>query len=224
VTAVASPGVELKGQARRGADRRRAILVAATHVFARRGYRAGGLAEVAEAAGVTPANILYHFGSKEALLLAVIEYRDERANALGADLWPNSEARALDSLRGLVRFAEMAEAEPGLAKLHTMLQIENLEPGDLAYEYFQARTKRSQRWVAALLKAAQASGELRSDVDPTAKAREIVAFLEGAAVLWLLNPHLSIKTLYVNYLNGVVEELTAPPSRNRPTPRRPARR
>ena len=177
-------------------------------MFARRGFRSGGLAEVADAVGVTPANILYHFGSKDALLLAVIEYRDERAKALGTDLWPNSEEGPLDSLLGLVRFAEMAEAEPGLAMLHTVLQIENLEPTDLAYEYFQARTRRGQDWVAALIEAAQAAGDVRPDVDPGAKSREIVAFLEGAAVLWLLNPHLSIRDLYVNYLAGVVDDLS----------------
>ena len=184
-------------------------------MFARRGFRSGGLAEVAEAVGVTPANILYHFGSKEALLLAVIEYRDQRATDLGADLWPNSDEGPLDSLLGLVRFAEMAEAEPGLAMLHTVLQVENLEPTDLAYDYFQARTRRGQQWVTALLLAAQEAGDVREDVDAPSKAREIVAFLEGAAVLWLLNPHLSIRDLYVNYLSGVVEELSV---------RRPARR
>ena len=109
----------------------------------------------------------------------------------------------------------MAEAEPGLAKLHTVLQIENLEPDDLAYEYFQARTRRAQRWVTALLENAQRKGELHPGVDPVTKAHEIVAFLEGAAVLWLLNPGLSIKDLYVNYLRGVVEELGV---------KRPARR
>jgi AcrR family transcriptional regulator len=207
--------VELKGQARRGADRRQAILEAATEVFARRGFRSGGLAEVAEAVNVSPANILYHFGSKEALLLAVIEYRDQRAQFLGADLWPNSDSDVLDSLLGLVRFAEMAEAEPGLAMLHTVLQIENLDPADLAYEYFQQRTQRAQRWVTSLLDTAQANGSVRADVDTEAKGREIIAFLEGAAVLWLLNRQLSIKDLYINYLNGVVNDLSV----KRPTKR-----
>lgn len=201
------PVAELKGQARRGADSRRAILEAATAVFARRGFKSGGLVEVADAVGMTPANILYHFGSKDALLLAVIEYRDERANALGADLWPLSRAGRLEGLMGLVRFAEMAEAEPGLATLHTVLQIENLEPSDLAYDYFQARTRRAQDWVASWLEAGQTAGEVRPDIDARAKAVEVVAFLEGAAVVWLMNRHLSIVDLYRNYLTGLIDQV-----------------
>lgn len=201
---------ELKGQARRGADSRQAILEAATTVFARRGYRGGGLAEVAEMVEMTPAGLLYHFGSKEALLLAVIEYRDQRANELGADLFPMAQHGRLDGLMGLVRFAEMAEDEPGLATLHTVLQIENLEPSDLAFAYFQARTQRVQAWVSAWLEAAQAAGEVRPDVDTGSKAIEVVAFLEGAAVLWLMNRHLSIVDLYRSYLRSLIEDIGVP--------------
>lgn len=211
---------ELKGQARRGADSRQAILEAATTVFSRRGFRGGGLAEVAALVDMTPAGILYHFGSKEALLLAVIEDRDRRAVELGADLRPSG---GLESLPELVRFAEMSEAEPGLAALHTVLQIENLEPDDPAYEYFQRRTKFVQQWMHDLIKAAQATGEVRPDIDPRAKALEIVAYLEGAAVLWLLNPRLSLVSLYRSHLDSIVEQLaTKPRRREGAAVRRPA--
>lgn len=199
---------ELKGQARRGADSRRAILDAATKVFSRQGFRGGALAEVAALVEMTPAGILYHFGSKEALLLAVIVDRDRRAGELGADLWTSER---IDSLRGLVRFAEMSEAEPGLTTLHTVLQIENLEPTDPAYEYFQQRTKMMQRWAQNLIEVAQSSGEVRADVDARAKALEIVAFLEGAAVVWLLNPHVSLVDLYRNYIDSIVQQIVIDP-------------
>ncbi len=197
---------DLKGQARRGADSRRAILQAATEVFARKGFRGGGLAEVAERVEMTAAGILYHFGSKEALLLAVIEYRDERARALGADLW--QPGQRLESLKQLVRFAEMSEAEPGLAALHTVLQIENLEPSDLAYDYFQRRTQWLQRWIGDTLMSARSLGEVAEGVDLEAKTVEIAAFLEGAAVLWLMNRHLSLVAMYRTYLDAVAAQIT----------------
>jgi AcrR family transcriptional regulator len=195
---------DLKGQARRGAASRQAILEAALSVFARRGFRGGGLAEVANLVELTPAGVLYHFGSKEALLLAVIQERDRRAAELGADLGP---AGGLESLKGLVRFAEMSEAEPGLVTLHTVLQIENLDPSDPAHEYFRARTRFVQRWGEEMIRSAQASGEVRDDVDAKAKAREIAAYLEGAAVLWLMNPELSLTELYRTYLESVVDQI-----------------
>jgi AcrR family transcriptional regulator len=163
---------DLKGQARRGAASRQAILDAATAVFARRGFRGGGLAAVAKLVELTPAGVLYHFGSKEALLLAVIQERDRRAAELGADLAP---AGGIASLKGLVRFAEMSEAEPGLVTLHTVLQIENLDPSDPAYDYFQSRTRFVQQWGEDMIRAAQARGEVRDDFAGRLKAREIAA-------------------------------------------------
>lgn len=172
---------------------------------------------------MTPAGILYHFGSKEALLLAVIEYRDVRAAQLGTDLWPIGRLGWHESLTELVRFAEMAEAEPGLAALHTVLQIENLEPDDLAYEYFQARSRRGQAWVRRMLEAAQEAGEVRPDIDVHAKTVEIVTFLEGAAVMWLMNRHLSIVDLYRTYLSSVVDQIGVKPVPARGRRRSPAR-
>ena len=55
---------ELKGQAKQGAERREAIVDAALEVFAQRGYRSGALTEIAEKVDLTPAGILYHFGSQ----------------------------------------------------------------------------------------------------------------------------------------------------------------
>ena len=57
---------------RRGVARRRLIIEAAMDVFTRKGFRSSSLSEVAEKAGVTAQGILYHFGSKQELLLAVI--------------------------------------------------------------------------------------------------------------------------------------------------------
>ena len=57
-------------------DRREAVLRAAMTVFGQRGYNKGGLVEVAEQAGMTHAGVLHHFGSKEALLIAMLQYRD----------------------------------------------------------------------------------------------------------------------------------------------------
>ena len=57
----------------RGESTRDALLDAATLVFARAGFGAANLREIAEAADVNPALIGYHFHSKEGLYLAVFE-------------------------------------------------------------------------------------------------------------------------------------------------------
>lgn len=49
------------------------LLNAAVRVFDRKGYAAASVREVAELAGVTKPALYYHFGSKEGLLLAILE-------------------------------------------------------------------------------------------------------------------------------------------------------
>lgn len=194
---------ELKGQAQRGAKTRTAIIDAALDVFATRGYRSSALGEIATRVGLTPAAILYHFGSKEALLLAVIAERDRRAGDLLTDI---SLANGLESLRGLVRIAELNEQRPGLAALHTVLQAESFEPDTPAHTYFFERSRRVRGWIETGLREGQRRGTVRADLDCGAKARELIAFLEGAAVLWLIDREVSLVDLYSHYVEAFIAD------------------
>ena len=49
------------------------ILETAESLFARHGYAATSLRDITEAAGANVAAVNYHFGSKEALLVAVLD-------------------------------------------------------------------------------------------------------------------------------------------------------
>ncbi|MEI6245943.1 MAG: TetR/AcrR family transcriptional regulator [Acidobacteriota bacterium] len=49
------------------------MLQAAVHIFERKGYQAASVREVAEMAGVTKPTLYYYFGSKEGLLIAILE-------------------------------------------------------------------------------------------------------------------------------------------------------
>ena len=57
----------------RAHNRRRDILDAAAGLFARRGFHAASMREIAAAAGMLPGSLYYHFPSKDELLLAVYE-------------------------------------------------------------------------------------------------------------------------------------------------------
>ena len=59
--------------AARRPDRRRAILDAATELFAERGFGAVSVQEIADAAGAHKTTVLYHFETKEALHEAVLD-------------------------------------------------------------------------------------------------------------------------------------------------------
>ena len=72
---------------RRSADDAKAeIREAALDLFLQQGYDAASLEEVAERVGVTRPAVLYHFGSKEALLLSVVEPGFDGARRRGLGL------------------------------------------------------------------------------------------------------------------------------------------
>lgn len=58
-------------------ETRRRVLAAAAQVFARRGFAAAALEEIAEAAGYTKGAIYYNFTDKECLFLALLDDRVE---------------------------------------------------------------------------------------------------------------------------------------------------
>jgi AcrR family transcriptional regulator len=78
---------EVVSRAERGARQR--ILDSAYELFARRGIRAVGVDEVIERAGVAKATLYRHFPSKDDLVVAFLELREQRWTLA----WVESEAR-----------------------------------------------------------------------------------------------------------------------------------
>ncbi|HKT44359.1 MAG TPA: TetR family transcriptional regulator, partial [Gaiellaceae bacterium] len=66
------------GRRARGADTREQILDAARDVLVAQGYAGTTTRAIAEAAGVRPSLVHYHFGGKQQLLVAVLERENER--------------------------------------------------------------------------------------------------------------------------------------------------
>jgi len=60
----------------RGDARKKRIIKVATSMLARNGSRGTTLSDIAAAAGVSQAGVVYNYGTKEELLHAVLDYRD----------------------------------------------------------------------------------------------------------------------------------------------------
>ncbi|MCG8592143.1 MAG: TetR/AcrR family transcriptional regulator [Proteobacteria bacterium] len=195
---------------RRGQARRQAILDAALELFAADGYRGTGLSAIGAQAGVSHSAVLYHFGTAENLLLAVLAERDRRVGARLGDVLAGG---GLSALARLPEVARINESEPGLAKLYAVLEAENLDPGTRAHRYFLQRVRGVHAALAGLVEAGQRAGEIRPDVDPGAKAHEIIAFMEGAQIQRFLDPaNLRLVALYESYTAALVRDLAASPA------------
>jgi AcrR family transcriptional regulator len=199
--------VGVKGQIqRRGVERRKAIVEAALELFAAKGARGTSVADVAEKVGITPPAVLHHFGTKDDLLLAVVEERDRRSEGAFLDLLTEG---GLAAIRNLAKVAEANQNERRLVACYVVLEAENLQEDDVAHCYFLTRSRNMRQAIKAALERGQESGEIRPDVDCQAKADEILAFMAGAAAQWSLDPTMSLVGLYGTYLDGLVADLSA---------------
>ncbi len=169
-----------RGEYRKSAERREQILDAAFAVFAKSGYSASSVNEIAKAVGMTQTGVLHHFsGGKMALLRAVLERRDARAEHSLEDL------HGRDFLAGLVEISRTQADQRGVVQLYSILAAEATDPEHPARPYFAERFHRIADAVTAAFEEVGADGGLREGVSPRAAALSTLAIIEGLGLLWL---------------------------------------
>ncbi|MFD6431462.1 TetR/AcrR family transcriptional regulator [Streptomyces venezuelae] len=161
----------------RSEERRAEILRAAFEVIAERGYRGASLGAVAERVGLTQQGLLHYFPTKEALLVAVLEARDQW------DAVPRGEWR-LDLLGSLVEYNAM---RPGVVQTFSALLGESVTDGHPAREFFTTRYGAVRENFAAVLRA-EYGDRLPGGLTPEAAAPLMVAVMDGLQYQWLLAP------------------------------------
>lgn len=193
------------GRRRQGEQTKRAIIQAAIDLYSTNGFRGTGLMAIGERAGVAHATVLYHYGSSQALLMAVLAERERRFLEATASAWADP---GLGVLRNLPQVARFHVAEPAVAKLFAILQAENLEPHHDANEFFRQRRTDVRELLMANLALAVEAGDARSDLDVEAKADEILAFTTGAQIqYWLASDEFDLVALYESYTEALLRDL-----------------
>ncbi|MFC9978568.1 TetR/AcrR family transcriptional regulator [Gordonia sp. NPDC127522] len=185
----------------KGAERRQQILEVAARRLARQGWRNTTLAQIAADAGMTPAGLLHHFSSKEQLLHAVIDARDN-ADLAEADL--NG-----DLFVQIRRVAERIERSPELVGTFTVLLVENLAPDAPLHDRLVQRWRTAVDIVAEVIAHHQAAGEYRAGISPRVRAMEIVAFINGVEMSWLLDPTIPLTEIFEDYVRNLETDFTA---------------
>lgn len=191
----------------RGNERRGELVNAAAALFADRGYRDTSIADVAAEVGVTQQSLLYYFGSKQGLLHAVIDQRD------GASIEFVRELVAIGGIRAIEQLPDYARRNiknPDLARLFSVLVAENLHPDDPAHDHFVRRYRNLRKMIEETIVDGQAAGEFSTTVDARHKAVEILSFIEGTNIQWLLDPE-AIDLLAVTeaFARDLVDSLSA---------------
>ena len=162
-------------------DRRALILTAAVEIIGDKGFRSFSIKDLAVRCEMTDAGLLHHFGSKAALLMAVLDERDRQdeiaiAAALGDEA--DHDPRSPEDVRQILRMLVQRNGEkPEFIRLYAMLRVEAIAPDHPAHAYFRLRDTAAHRMFTRLVRVI---GD-----DPESLARQILAALDGLELQWL---------------------------------------
>lgn len=173
------------------AARRDQIIAAAAGCFARAGYHATTMADIAEAAGVSKGTPYLYFPSKEALFIALYEEWDcglaARVNAAVVGL--PEPARTPRAILAAVASAIAAYVLDNPQTCRVLMEATTLaayEPAIAAK--VQATSAGNQDQLTGLFQAGIAAGEWPPGTDPALQARLFTAGLYGLMAQWHTAP------------------------------------
>lgn len=195
------PKKATRGPYRKSIERRERILEAALEVFAEHGDRGTSLQEIADRVGVTQPALMYYFGSREELLLAVLQRRDTLGTEVAGTTGTPGDA--------VVRALRHSMEQPGLMKLFVSLSAAATDPGHRAHEFFADRYRELTAGITDTVAAGQDAGLMRADVDPEHVARLLLAVLNGLQVQWLMDPSVDMIAMAETFLRVCTEPAAA---------------
>jgi AcrR family transcriptional regulator len=158
------------------------ILDAAMEVFGTKGYTNGSLLEVGQKVGLTRQGILHHYPSKEKLLLAMLDYRDD-ADVAGLDGHHVPSGSAF--FDHLVTTTRINTTRPGVLQAYSVLSSDSVTEGHPAQQFFRARYAGLRAMIVDALHEV-APGASEASVRNSASA--LIGTMDGLQIQWLLDP------------------------------------
>ena len=155
----------------KGVRTRRAILAAAIGRFARDGYRATSVADVARDAGLTPPGVYAYFSNKEALFVAAVD--EDAAGEIGEALTSVLEGHFTGNWGELIQtLLDALDRHPLARRI-----LKGLEPEFTVRLLGIAALEELRKGLAELLRTEQLAGTVRPDVDPRMMAGGLVTIV-----------------------------------------------
>jgi AcrR family transcriptional regulator len=180
------------------ADIRQEIQDAAEVLFARQGYAATSLREIADQVGVNPAMVHYYFGTKLALLQHVLEQSLEPLAHTIARMKEEEHAPVEDITRLLLQTFSEHPGLPALVAREVML------PGGVMQDHFmEFLAPRLGGSLPGLLEKEQQGGRMRNDFDPSLAA----LLLLSSCVFPFIARDLAEKALDVHFDSSGMQKL-----------------
>ena len=194
-------GTAARGPYRTGIRRREQIVAVAMAVFGEYGFAGGSIRAIAERVGVSHATLLQHFGSKDGLLMAVLQEWDRQTVETSL-----TGVAGLDYFRRLPEVMGAHLSNRGLLELFTTIAAEASSPAHPAHAFIQRRYTENLATLATHLQQAVDAG----DVAPLTPAqidievRLVTAVLDGIGLQWLLDPSTDVVAGITTYVTRTI--------------------
>jgi AcrR family transcriptional regulator len=196
--------------------RRLQLLDEAIHLVGERGSNGFRIQELAQRCGLSNAGLLYHFGTKEELLLAMLQELQRRETIIFTPFAQAAEReleQGTGSKKALLAFlramAERVLAHPELGLPFTILLVEALDGGHHANQYFRDRDTAILDLFARLL---------APHVEhPLSAARQLLALQDGLGQQWVRGRHnFDVVVEWERAVTAVLGASVAPPAISNP--------
>lgn len=194
-----------RGPYKKGIERRREVVAEAMEVFGQHGFKGGTLQQVAERVGLTPAAIIKLFGSKEGLLVAVLEHWDVvTSEVMGS---PNRDYEFLDAFKKLMHYHT---EHRGLLELYTTMAAEATSADHPAHGFMTERYSATLATMRGLFRDAIEDGHFRPMAadEIEGEAECLLATMDGLEIQFLLNPSFDLERSFAAFLDRLVARLS----------------
>jgi TetR/AcrR family transcriptional regulator, fatty acid metabolism regulator protein len=166
------------------ADKRRVILDAAVRVFARRGFNACRVSDIADEAGVAYGLVYHYFRSKDEVLDTVFLERwnlmlDLIREVDGRDVAPREKLRAITAF-----IVDSYRHDPELMKV---IVVEVTRAANSFGRTHLGKIREAHGLIAAIVRGAQAEGSFRDAVPPEFAAMAFYGAIEQVLTAWIFD-------------------------------------
>ena len=199
---------------------RQHLLQAAFREVYRYGFQSAGIDTILAATNVTKGALYYHFESKEALGLAIIE---EIVAEITKDRWlrPLGQSKDTNPIDALIGIVQAIPSRPRDVKRGCPLVNLTQEMSQLN-EQFRKRLERIfktwQEGIVTALREGQYTGTVRRDLVPVETASFLIAMVEGYEVLAKNAQDAKVWNMGIKNIVSWLSSLRAPGSGKRGSP------
>lgn len=188
-----------------GLARREAILDATVEMIAEVGYHGLSLRDVARRVGISHPGVIYHFPSKEALLMAVVQRFDEDENFSIESL---ESAEPMEILKRFVDITRSLRQSPIFVEMECMLAVEASSDLHPAHDHFVHRFESINQILTRAFTELKNKDLLRIDVKPEDLARSLLSLWYGMHIQFLYFPkQIDTESIIVRVITAILDVL-----------------